>query len=110
MQRKLRFTATADAQLTLLESTPASAGLLAQVRKALAWLELNPAHPGLHTHEFTSLTGANGEKLFEAYAKNKTPGAYRIFFHYGPDEIQNNRRTPIITIVAIISTQLEYHE
>ncbi len=101
MQRKLRFTATADDQLTLLESTPAAAGLLAQVRKALAWLELNPAQPGLHTHEFTSLTGANGEKLFEAYPQNKTPGACRIFFHYGPDEIQGKKRVPVITIVAI---------
>jgi hypothetical protein len=99
--RKLKFTPTADAQLTALEDSPAQAALLAQVRKALAYMETDPHHPGLRTHEFTSLAGANGEKVFEAYAQNNTPGAYRIFWHYGPDEIRGKRRTGVITIVAI---------
>jgi hypothetical protein len=103
MQRKIKFTPTADAQLTVLENTPAHAAILGQVRKALGYLEIDPHHPGLHTHEFTSLTGAKGEKLFEAYAQNNTPGAYRIFWHYGPDEIKGKKRTPVITIVAITS-------
>ncbi|HUV69699.1 MAG TPA: hypothetical protein VMW15_08560 [Terracidiphilus sp.] len=103
MKRKLRFTPTADAELTALENSPSSIALLAQVRKALGFLEIDPRHPGLHTHEFTSLTGANGEKIFEAYAQNNTPGAYRIFWHYGPDEIKGKKRTPVITIVAITS-------
>jgi hypothetical protein len=101
MERKIKFTPTADAQLMALENTPAKAALLAQVRKALGYLELDPQHPGLHTHEFLSLTGSSGEKIFEAYAQNKTPGAYRIFWHYGPDEIIGKKRTPVITIVAI---------
>jgi hypothetical protein len=101
MNRKIRFTPTADAQLTALEQSPSKAALLAQVRKAIGFLELNPQHPGLRTHEFTSLSGANGEKIFEAYAQNNTPGAYRIFWHYGPDEIKGNKRTPVITILAI---------
>jgi len=101
MLRKLRFTPTADAQLTVLEGEPAQAALLAQVRKALGFLELDPHHPDLHTHEFLSLTGVNGEKIFEAYAQNNAPGAYRIFWHYGPDEIKGKKRTPVLTIVAI---------
>lgn len=101
MRRKLRFTATADGQLTALENTPAQAALLGQVLKALAYLEIDPRHPGLQTHEFTSLTGVNGEKVFEACAQNNTPGAYRIFWHYGPDEIKGKKRTPVLTIVAI---------
>ena len=64
------------------------------VRKALFLLETNPRHPGLNTHKFSSLTGPRGEEIFEAYAENNTPGAYRIFWHYGPD---NN----VITIIAI---------
>jgi hypothetical protein len=98
---KVKFTPTADMQLTALEETPAKAAILRQVRKALGYLELDPRHPSLHTHEFLSLTGLNGEKIFEAYAQNKTPGAYRIFWHYGPDEIVGKKRTPVITIVAI---------
>lgn len=103
MQRKIKFTPTADAQLTALENSPARAALLGLVRKALGYLEIDPHHPGLHTHEFTSLAGATGEKLFEAYAQNNTPGAYRIFWHYGPDEIKGKKRSPVITIVAITS-------
>ena len=101
MMRKLKFTPAADEQLTELEDAPARATLLAQVRKALGYLEIDPAHPGLQAHEFTSLKGAQGEKVFEAYAQNKTPGAYRIFWHYGPDETKGKKRTPVITVVAI---------
>jgi hypothetical protein len=101
MQRKIKFTPTADEQLTALEDAPSKAALLAQVRKAIGYLEMDPHHPGLQTHEFTSLSGANGEKVFEAYAQNKTASAYRIFWHYGPDEISRKKRVPVITILAI---------
>jgi hypothetical protein len=101
MRRKIQFTPTADRQLTALEDTPANAALLEQVRKAIGYLEIDPHHPSLHTHEFTSLTGVNGEKVFEAYAQNNTPGAYRIFWHYGPDETRGKKRVPVITILAI---------
>ncbi len=67
----------------------------------MGFLEINPAHPGLSTHEFRSLSDAIGVKVFEAYAQNQTPGAYRIFWHYGPDEMKGKKRTPIITVVAI---------
>jgi hypothetical protein len=101
MRRKIAFTPTADRQLTDLENTASKAKLLAQVRKALGYLEADPSHPGLQTHEFLSLTGAHGEKIFENYAQNSTPGAYRIFWHYGPDEIKGKKRTSVITPIAI---------
>ena len=101
MQRKIKFTPTADEQYSALENAPSKAAVFEQVRKALGYLELDPRHPGLNAHEFTSLVGANGEKVFEAYAQNNTPGAYRIFWHYGPDETKGKKRSPVITIVAI---------
>jgi hypothetical protein len=101
VQRKIKFTPTADEQYSALENAPSRAAVFEQVRKALAYLELDPHPPSLNTHEFTLLTEANGEKVFEAYAQNNTPGAYRIFWHYGPDEIKGKKRTPVITIVAI---------
>ena len=101
MQRKLRFTATADEQLSALENSKSRASIFEQVRKALGYLEIDPHHPSLNTHEFTSLAGANGEKVFEAYAQNNTPGACRIFWHYGPDETKGKKRSPVITIIAI---------
>lgn len=101
MQRQLRFTDEADAQLTALAADPSRSGLHKQVLKTLGLLEINPRHPGLHTHEYQSLRGAQGERVWEAYAQNNTPGAYRIFFHYGPDEGTAGERVAALTIVAI---------
>ena len=64
------------------------------VKKAMQFLSQNPRHPGLHTHEFTTLKGPKGEKVFEAYAEQSTPAAYRLFWYYGPDKNQ-------ITIISI---------
>jgi hypothetical protein len=101
MERKIRFTPTADEQFTELENSPANVALFEQVQKAIGFLEINPHHPSLHTHGFTSLSGVTGEKVFEAYAQNNTSGAYRIFCCYGPDEIKGKKRIPVITIIAI---------
>jgi hypothetical protein len=101
VQRKIKFTPTADEQYTVLENARSKDAIFEQVRKAIGYLEINPHHPSLNTHEFTSLTGANGEKVFEAYAQNNTPCAYRIFWHYGPDEAEGKKRTAVLTIVAI---------
>jgi hypothetical protein len=104
MHRKLRFTPTADAQLTNLENTPALKGTLKQVRRTLGYLETNLRAKSLQTHKYESLTKRYGIKVFEAYAQQDTPAAYRVFWHYGPDEIdKNGKRIPIITILAITS-------
>lgn len=101
MQRKIKFTPTADRRFAVLKNSPSKAAVFDQVRKTIAFLEVNPHHPGLQTHEFTSLSDALGEKVFEAYAQNKTPGAYRVFWRYGPDETAGKKRVPVITILAI---------
>jgi len=77
-----------------LLSQPVIIWLTNAVKKALQFLSHNPTHPGLRTHEFTTLKGPKGEKVFEAYAEQATPAAYRIFWYYGAKENQ-------ITIVAI---------
>jgi len=80
--------------MDVLEGDKSKAKRLKAVRKALGYLELNPRHQSLNTHEYQSFQGSNGEKVFEAYAENNTPAAYRIFWHYGPDKTD-------ITIIAI---------
>ncbi len=80
-----------------LNRLKADKGLLKRykaVKKTLQFLSQNPRHPSLQTHEFTSLKGPKGEKVFEAYAEQYTPAAYRIFWCYGPSANQ-------ITIIAI---------
>lgn len=102
MRRKLRFTPTANEQLAKLENDLASKGILKQVRKTLGYLETNLRAKSLQTHEFKSLTRRYGRKIFEAYVQQDTPGAYRVFWHYGDDEIdKRGKRIPVITVVAI---------
>lgn len=66
-----------------------------QADSNLRELETNLRHPSLQTHEYISLKGPNGEKVFEAYAQQRTPSAYRVFWFYGPGKDQ-------ITIATII--------
>jgi hypothetical protein len=71
-------------------------GLFKQVAKAIRYLGEDPRHRSLNTHEFDSLEHPfdKSAKVFEAYAQNNTPGAYRIFWCYGPEAGD-------ITIIAI---------
>lgn len=101
MNRELRFTPEARRNLSELEKSKAKAGTLKQVRKTLGLLETNLRHPSLNTHPFRSLHGPAGEDVFEAYVQNQTPGAYRIFFMYGPDRTERKKRIAVLTIIAI---------
>ncbi|HEY9828398.1 MAG TPA: hypothetical protein V6D19_23400 [Stenomitos sp.] len=65
-----------------------------KVLKTLGLMETNLRHPGLKTHKYESLKGPKDEEVFEAYVENRTPGAYRVFWCYGPESAQ-------ITILAI---------
>lgn len=71
-------------------------GLFKQVEKCVRLLLENPRHPGLNTHEFSSIDHPYDSrgKVFEAYVQNRTPGAYRLFWCYGPEKGE-------ITIIAI---------
>ena len=90
----LNFTPTAKKTLKRLKNDPGLKRHYKSVIKALKFLNENPRHPSLQTHLYYSIGGPNGEKVFEAYAEQKTPAAYRIFFYYGPGKKE-------ITIFAI---------
>jgi mRNA-degrading endonuclease RelE of RelBE toxin-antitoxin system len=92
---ELVFTEKADSQLDFLEHSKDKKVVLKAVQKTLALMETNLKHPSLQTHQYSDLQGANGEKVFESYAQNRTSGAYRVFWHYDPEKKQ-------ITIVAIV--------
>jgi hypothetical protein len=70
--------------------------LFKQVMKCVQLLQSNPRHPGLETHDYESIANPYDAhaKVFEAYVQNRTPGAYRIFWCYGPKKCE-------ITIIAI---------
>ena len=94
MSFKLEFTKEAESQLSGLRKDKGLIKRLKSVYKALGYLEVNPRHPALNTHKYSSLHAPDGEEVFEAYAENNTPAAYRIFWYYGPGK-------SVITIIAI---------
>jgi hypothetical protein len=109
MNFEIQWTPEAESQFNALQASAEKAvrlgrktkpfSLFKQVEGCINKLRTQgPRHPGLHTHEFSSLNNPlrPGEKIFEAYAQNHTPGAYRVFWCYGPGKGQ-------ITIVAITS-------
>ena len=96
-QLRSKAISSLDARLKKKEfkASPAE-GLFKQVKKCLDLLMEDPRHPGLSTREFRSKNHPHtqGGKVFEAYVQQKTPGAYRLFWCYGPEKDQ-------ITIIAI---------
>jgi hypothetical protein len=94
VEYSIRITATAEAQLLALKNDGGLVKRYKAVSKAIRLLAADPRHPGLKTHKYESLIGEKGEDIFEAYAEQNTPAAYRLFWHYGPEK-------EWITIVAI---------
>ncbi len=62
------------------------AKLFKKVLKTAKLLETNPKHPSLNTHEIGEMSRKVGFKVFEAYVENKTSGAARLFWAYGPNK------------------------
>ncbi|MBF0479726.1 MAG: hypothetical protein HQL26_09615 [Candidatus Omnitrophica bacterium] len=92
---ELEFSPESKLQLANLKHDPGLEKRYKAVSKALKYLETNPKHPSLNVHPFESFLGPRGEKIWEAYAENNTPGAYRIFFSYGPGK----RMISILTVI-----------
>jgi hypothetical protein len=92
MNFRLEFSTEAKNILTNLEEIDPQK--YKKVLKTLGLMSTNLRHPSLHTHKYNSLSGPNNEEVFEAYVENKTPGAFRVFWYYGPTQ-------GIITIIAI---------
>jgi hypothetical protein len=107
MSFQILWTPEAAAQFQELQQAAAAAlrqgrktkqfGLFPQVEGCIRKLSAQgPRHPGLHSHPFSSLSNplSPEEKVFESYAQNRTPGAYRVFWCHGPKKGQ-------LTIIAI---------
>lgn len=99
MPYELRYAKQADGMLNALEGDPALAAKLKKVRKALRYLKSNPRHPGLHSHPYESFPVDRDVKVWDSYVENNTPGAWRIFWRYGPDEPQGGQS--VITVLHI---------
>jgi hypothetical protein len=100
MPYKLRFAKAAQETLKALENGDGNdRAKLRKVRRALARLEQDPKHPGLASHLYESFPVGLSVKVWDSYVENRTPSAWRIFWHYGPDD--PGGELPVITILAI---------
>lgn len=90
----IEFSELAEEQLLILINDPSKKVVAKSVIKSLKYMRSNLRHPSLHTHKYDDMVGPRGEEIFESYAQNKTPGAYRIFWFYGPGKL-------VITILTI---------
>jgi hypothetical protein len=95
MRFKLIPSVEAAANLRSLEEDPSRKAQCNAVKKALGYMETNLRHPSLNIHKHTELSGQHGFEVFESYAQSNTPGAYRIFWRYGPQRGE-------ITVLAIV--------
>lgn len=77
---ELKFTEEADLDMEELKSDHSKRAVAKAVVKSLKFMKSNLKHPSLHTHKYDEMLGPNGEEIFESYAQNNTPGAYRIFW------------------------------
>ena len=80
---ELFWTGEAETIFQHLKVNPSEKTRYNAVKKTLKLLSENPRHDSLQTHPFFSLSGPNGEKVFETYAQQKTPAGYRVFWYYG---------------------------
>lgn len=90
----LAYTENAEDDLRVLAADKGKKAVKKSVVKSLKLMRVNLKHPSLKTHKYDGMEGPNGEDVFESYAQNNTPGACRIFWHYGPGKNK-------ITILAI---------
>lgn len=60
--------------------------LYKKIGKAFVLLSNDPRHPGLRSHEIEALSRRYGVKVWQSYLENKTSGAGRLYWVYGPDK------------------------
>jgi len=92
---KIKYTKEAIKNLTKLKKQGEKVKLR-KIKECIEKIQQAPRYPGLHTHKNESIKTYSDEDTFQSYVENKTPGAYRVFWHYGPDSY-------MITIISVTS-------
>ncbi len=77
------LTPSADKSIELLSKTDTKKHR--KILKTLGLLSVDPKYPGLNSHKMESQRAPNGGDVWESYVENRTPGAYRVFWFYGPE-------------------------
>ena len=54
--------------------------------KCFGYLQINPKHNSLKTHEIVALSNKYKIKIWQSYLENNKPAAARIYWAYGPEK------------------------
>ena len=100
MPVELKYTEEAQSQFDALSKDKGLTKIFKSVCRALKFLAQDPTYPSLNTHKYDSIEGPEKNEVFEAYAKNITPAAFRIFWCYYPPK-KDTEAIGTITILAI---------
>lgn len=79
MKFNLNYSDEAKRQFLELELSKEKFKQYKAVAKTLGLMQTNLRHPSLNTHKYDAIESPFGAEVFESYAQNKTPGAYKIF-------------------------------
>ncbi|MGW0436410.1 hypothetical protein ACWDV4_28160 [Micromonospora sp. NPDC003197] len=102
MAYELRFApAAAEAIKKLTAGGQANVIKLKKVRKALGLLQKDPMYPGLHSHLYQHFPALEKGKVWDSYVENRTAGAWRIYWMYGPNEVRDGEEIAVITVLVI---------
>jgi hypothetical protein len=99
---ELRFSVAAVETIQgLIGGGQSTAVKLKRVRKALGLLQADPTYPSLHSHLYQHFPGLEKGKVWDSYIENRTPGAWRIYWMYGPNETRDEVEIAVITVLVI---------
>jgi len=79
----LELSKQVNAIISELNDSPQYEALAKSVKKTLMLLQNNPSHPGLKTHNITTLTGPSGQTIYSSYVNNNSNSGYRFLWMYG---------------------------
>jgi hypothetical protein len=91
---ELLWTDQAEAQFLELKRKGPKNKFIKVCKTLEALTKHGPKYPSLHSHKFQSIMGPSGEDVWESYVENRTAGAWRIWWMYGP-------RPDVITLIKL---------
>ena len=95
MTYKIEIADSAYEDLEKIKKSHKAEVLRNKIKDKVKLLQDDPRHNSLNSHKYLSLSKRYGVKIFGIYIENKTPGAYRLFWHYhGKDVIRIVAITP----------------
>ena len=81
-----RLTGKTEAQIKELRAEYGIRAAYKMVDTCAAEFAADPGYPSLQTHEIEPLSRRYGMKVWQSYLENKTSGAMRMYWVYGPDQ------------------------